>query len=313
MKNIIVTHNDLDGAVSASMIIRELTKYNGLYSIVPVMYLGNRTYHTEMLDTLIKSHFSSTGNKVFVVDFPWHPLADVWIDHHKTSERHSPPEARKYLLPMLSSAAEATTIYLGDADPDYVESVNSTWAIEWAGKIDSAKYESPDEYFKCANPWLVLRLFTDHDKQAHKTARIAELLAHHDFDADIVVDIIGGAQKAIEKFQHDINLVGPAIVENGGVGIIVTRHRNDFPRYAEYIVRPDIDFSIRVTNTERDKREIRVGHNIWKPKSNKDIGRIMADLFPDSGGGHPGVGGAIVEENEYSDSLDKIWAELTRE
>jgi nanoRNase/pAp phosphatase (c-di-AMP/oligoRNAs hydrolase) len=203
-------------------------------------------------------------------------------------------------------------VYLHDTYAEYVESVNATWALEWAGKIDSARYSSPEEYFKCDNPWLVLRLLTDHDKQAHRTSRIAELLAANDMDAEIVVDIMGGAVKAIEKFQADIGLVKSAIVENNGVGIIITKHRNDFPRYSEYIMRPDINFSIRVTNTEHGKREIRVGCNIWKPKTNINIGKIMNDLFPNNGGGHPGIGGAIVEENEYDSALDKIWAELIK-
>lgn len=311
-KNIIVHHNDLDGCVSAALLVRELIQQGEIYSLVPVMYLGNQERHREMLESLIKSHFTTgMDHKVFILDFPWHPLADVWIDHHGSSMEHAPREAMKYLIPQLDSAAEAVAIYLQDTCDDYQESLNTTWAISWTGKIDSAKYDGISEYYNCNNPWLVLRLFTDHDKQAHRTARIAELLAQYDLDAQIVVDIIGGADKAIEKFQSDIKSVERAIVENHGVGIIITRHRNDFPRYSEYIMRPDIKYSIRVTNAEHG-REIKVGRNIWHPKmdSTKDIGRIMADLFPDNGGGHAGIGGAIVSEPLYEDALNKIWEKL---
>lgn len=309
-KNIIVHHNDLDGCVSAAMLVRQiLQKKDETYTLVPVMYLGNKDHHKRMLDDLIVSHFSgpesTVKNKVFVLDFPWHPMANVWIDHHKTSMSSAPENARKYLLPQLDSAAEAVAIYLSDNDPNYVESVNTTWALSWTGKIDSAKYESSDEYYNCDNPWLILRLLTDHDKQAHRTARIAELLAHNDMDAQKVVDIIGGTRKTVEKFQSDIKATEQAIVVNGSVGLIITRHRNDFPRYAEYICRPDINLSIRVTNLE-GKREVRVGKNPWAPKNNIDIGAIMAEVCPGNGGGHPGVGGAIVDESEYHSVIDRI-------
>lgn len=273
------------------------------------MYLGNKDHHKKMLDDLIMSHLNEpkdrVEHKIFVLDFPWHPMADIWIDHHRTNALNVPESKRKYLLTQLDSAAEAVAVYLTDTDKSYTESVNTTWALSWVGRIDSAKYSSAIEYYNCDNPWLILRLLTDYDKQAHRTARIAELLAHNDMDAQRVVDIIGGTKKIVDKFQSDIRSTEPAIVVSGSVGLIITRHRNDFPRFAEYICRPDIKFSIRVTNLDGG-REIRVGKNPWHPKNDIDIGAIMAEICPNNGGGHPGVGGAIVEEDEYQGVIDRI-------
>lgn len=322
MKHIIVFHNDFDGVVSAALLLNFINQQYDFpqYSLIPVMYFGSDRTHNDMLKNIIESKFNKfakDGNKVYVLDFPYHPIADIWIDHHKTNDLDSIPDAQKmFFRPFQRACAEIIPFFCIHENKEYRESIAESAAIGWASKIDSAGYKTKDEYYDCSSAWMQMRLFIEDGKKDQKSARIVELIVNHKFDANKVVDILGGVNGVVFKFKERINKTKGAIVVNGNIGLIITKNKNDYPRYSEFIVRPDIEYSIRVTNSnEENVKRISVGINPWIKFDRQmiNIGGTLREIFGSRSGGHPTVGGAMCKEDDLQERLDVLFVKLRRE
>ena len=311
MKHVIIHHNDFDGVISAAILLNGVLASGDSYSLVPVMYIGNDSIHDNMLSNLARSKMSDTDeNTVYIVDFLYNKICDVWIDHHRNNDGPDVPEsAKEFFNPRSKSAASVVMEYIMKNVEKTHASLNMVEAVKWADIIDSASYKSLDEYIEASSPWLQLRLLIEDYKKDHISARIVELLCNYGFDAGLVVEIIGGINPIMQAFRKKVDSVkGALVVSDGGIGHIITPHQNDFPRYSEFYVRPDIKYSIRSFEVDKKgTRKVSVGFNNWGGFENKiNIGKTLKDIFPTGAGGHFDVGAAFCDESEVHENINKI-------
>lgn len=138
-------HNDYDGAASAALVA-------GWWQQYAPQAEEPRLQSVDYQDSFWQADLPPTGEElVALVDFQFHPRADLWFDHHPTAfssvalAQTFVPGPRQVWRPDRVSCAEVVFEALG---------VGSRELVAYARKIDGALYQSVDEYYAAEHPAL---------------------------------------------------------------------------------------------------------------------------------------------------------------
>jgi hypothetical protein len=280
-------HDDFDGIASAVVAARFLRRHcRSIARFRPVDY--------ELKDTWVSTEFRGP---FAVADFLHHPDAEYWWDHHATTfssdqvrakYRNHPPE--RFWDPTATSCARMMhEIFAAHGPVDRKVS----HLVGWADRIDSARYESPNQAFLAREPALRINLSLLARPEGSYRVWLVQQLLRKSLKQVASLAIVRRAYEEARERQEDLlkRFRRSVRLQNGTAVFEITLKPADiFNRYLPYVVIPKATFSIGVL---RSPTEIRLTSmvNPWTigPAYN---GPHLGNLFSRfGGGGHQRVAG----------------------
>jgi hypothetical protein len=301
-----------DGLVSALLAAEFLETHQG-WGVVQL----------QTVDYVLRDTWLSTdlNGPAAVVDFLYHPQAEFWADHHRTSflsaEAKEDFEQRKQQFrflydPRASSCASLLfrnlRHFLGHK-PHFKE------IVQWAEKIDAAKYSSVKEAILGDSPALkIARTLSGEDESGLDYARflLGELRDHDLSYVAALKEVTSredrvrrGILSGLESVKNKLRL------EKGGIAVFDARPgRNQvISRYAPYYFKPQARYSIAVVRSEGGIR-ITAMRNPWRNFRSIPLGRAFAKF---GGGGHERVGAVQLpsdRRNRVRDVVESLLSEM---
>ena len=300
----VVFHNDVDGIVSAAIFLHNVVK-DDKYRLYPVMSVARGT----KFDKLVKSMpLDSPDETLTILDFENHPRSDFWCDHHWNKLIGKDPVHNDKICydPLASSAAQLLKDRYGMQDtPDDLIATNNI--------IDKALYEDLETIFEDTHPLMLIRAYLECYYPANMTyCRIAEVLANSNLDCVEANKRLGIDDSCILELREKAKKVSRYMEVYNNISVIRQLRPNQYPRYVEFRIRPDIKYSIRFTSISGDKLYLQIGYNKWhKEANNIHIGQLLHGFkYMIRGGGHYGAGGGIMNQRDAEKFLDDISIKL---
>ncbi|HTJ83637.1 MAG TPA: hypothetical protein VL400_18085 [Polyangiaceae bacterium] len=249
-----------------------------------------------------------TGDENALLDFK-HTASgrlDWYFDHHKTAfasdrdrdkalathgKRH-----RVYYDPECTSCAKLIArVATSELDFDV-----APWAelVEWADKVDSARFDSADEAFRAEAPALVLADVVEHHGDGPYLDRTVPLLVERPLvevaNTEETKRLHAPIARAKATFLAAVRERGKA---SGDVVLLDLADGAPTPagKFATYVAFPRCTYSVAVLRT-RDQIKVGVGHNPWSGGARR---HDLAELCRrEGGGGHPVVGAIAFADKE---------------
>jgi len=295
-----------DGVISAVLACEYLERKYGWRTgqIVPVNYSERETWRVRSL-----------AKPAAVVDFLYHLDADFWADHHQTTfltpemEAHYRQMDSANLLYDAGASSCAEVIWRKSfrllRDSRFRE------MVEWARRIDGARYDSVEEAVLGDAPALRISFSFLRDSSAEycrflveslRSKSLAEVAAsrHVAKCYQSVRRAILSGQQLFRKASH---------LEKDG---IVVFHVEDIgkallSRYAPYLDYPKARYSVGIMDTSHGAK-ITAMRNPWRRFRSVPLGQIFSHY---GGGGHQRVASVLLKDpQEAKRTLGSILSDL---
>jgi hypothetical protein len=288
-------HNDFDGRAAAAVMLSFLrSRGDDIEHFTPLDYYLFDDYLKENFFTAHKL-FKGKRNPAIVVDFPFHPKAAWWFDHHgapcrkkswlkkfkQTEQWHHDPQYAS----CCKQVAEVLKKQFGWKPPKFFEET-----IRWGDILDGAKYASARQTIELKEPALQVAVFFDRrgdDPITWKT--FTELLAEQPL---VTIARRADVRALVRKAKKEIIAATAYVRKNllvyDRVGyIFLPSWAFSKPRFIPFVLRPEMLFLVRVFKKEA-LWHLSAGQNPWrKVRDAVDIGKLLGRY---GGGGHHGVG-----------------------
>jgi hypothetical protein len=280
-----------DGVISAVLACEYLERKHGWRTgqIVPVNYSGREIWTARPL-----------AKPAAVVDFLYHPDADFWADHHQTTfltpelEAHSRRRSSASLLYDASAFSCAEVIWRKSyrflREPRFRE------MVEWARRIDGARYDSVEEAVLGDAPALRISFSFLRDSSAEYCRFLVESLRSKSL-AEVaasqhVAKCYQSVRRAILSGQRLFRKASR--LEKDG---IVVFHVEDtgkalLSRYAPYLDYPKARYSVGIIDTGHGAK-ITAMRNPWRRFKSVPLGQIFSHY---GGGGHQRVASVLLKD-----------------
>lgn len=284
-----------DGTVSAALAWEFLEQRKGwsVGELCPVNY----TVRTGWLASELK-------HPVAIVDFLYHPSADFWADHHATSmltkEAEADYQRRRAEFPLYfdeqaGSCASLLFRHLGAAlagKPHFPE------MVEWAEKIDSARYSSVEEAILGDATALRINRSILLEPGAEYARFLCKELLNHPLNYVAALNEVKTRQDEVERrTRAGLKQVEKHItMEPGAVATFEAELAKDemINRYSAYYFAPDARYSVGIIHSE-EGTAITAMRNPWREFPSLELGKIFVTF---GGGGHQRVGSVFIPKNE---------------
>lgn len=301
-----------DGIVSSVLTWDFLESYNG--SICENIYAVNYDARASWLSTELETPCA-------VVDFLYHPQAQFWADHHLTTflteEAKKDFDQRKssWLIYDERSGSCAALLWNHLAASFNYRNQRYKIAVEWADKIDSARYDSVHEAIFGDEPALRINLSLVLKNGKAYSEELVRMLRHETLDnVAQLPEVKERYEQARDMIQAGLNLFADRYkLERDDIVVFdVDTNSAIISRYAPYYFYPHARYSagiIRSTNGA----SITVMRNPWCEFPSVFLGKI-AEKF--GGGGHQRVGAILLRDKRAKDAgliLEQVLAELRKE
>lgn len=255
-----------------------------------------------------------------VVDFLYHPDTDLWADHHDTAflgedaKRDYRDRKNENLIydAHAGSCAGLLWNYLENKfnyrNPHYKE------LVEWAEKIDSARYSSVDEAILSFEPALRINLgfalgngkeYYEDLVNALRSKSLKEVADNPEVQEKFVTARFF-TQEGLERFEKNSSLESDGIVT-----FRVETKEVIINRYAPYYFYPKARYSAGIIRSDHGSY-ILIMRNPWLNFESMPLGKICEKF---GGGGHQRVGAVGFNEDTMKQDetiLKQILSELRR-
>lgn len=305
-------HNDFDGVASAA-VMHAFFKSR-----------GERVQHFFPLDYLVipewkrsaffrkNSHFGGSRNAPVVLDFPYHPKAVFWYDHHDSTfrkeewERAFKPDARhRYDTAYLSCCRLVLDVLMRDFQ--FRPGAHLKELARWLDVIDGARYHSARETVELKIPALKLTACVEYGRRLRGThfARFVKLLSELPMAKTLRDPVVSRTYAKVERatrralgiYKKETRVIGKvAFMDESGVHAPTLR-------FAPLYFHPKALFVVRMRRDGSQKTfyHFSVGVNPWRiPARHPHVGRLLAGY---GGGGHERVGGLEVKGLEKAKTV----------
>jgi len=278
---LIVHHDDFDGVASAAVLA-------GFYSHQSVKEFRFVPVQHDLREVWLKPELPyrrKSTEKMAILDFPYHPTADIWFDHHDTTfhsqEYHDHYLARTDLSCWESDAPScASLIYhrLWRLQPSLDRYAELAAA---ADMIDQARYPSPEAYFKAEDPAIAINHGYPELTDGQKTELAGWLMRGtlHQARANmepVIRVALARNDEALAQVLPRVELQGPvAVMDLADTGL-------PFLRYAPYMAFPQAKYALTLYK-RGEGLAISLGKNPWLTFPHVDLGAIARR---EGGGGH---------------------------
>ncbi len=319
-------HDDFDGRAAGAVMLAFLrSRGDDIGHFQPLDYYLLNDYLKENFFTSHKlfkgkplDSVRGKRNPAIVVDFPFHPKAAWWFDHHSGSfrkggwkEKFKPTEQWHYDPEYPSCCRQVAAVLKKEFGWKLPVHLKDT--IHWGDIIDGAKYRSARQTIGLNEPALQIDVFFDRYGRtpvANKT--FVTLLAEKP-----IVEIAKRPEvrRAVRQAKQEIlsatAYVKRKITETGRVAYIYfPKQKFAKPRFIPYFLYPRLLYLVRVFKKD-GQYKLSVSQNPWRTKEGKvNLGRLIAKYA--GGGGHFGVGAAEFEtKREAEKAAQEIVEYLT--
>jgi hypothetical protein len=302
-----------DGIVSGALAILFLNNLRGweFDSIYGVNY--------DLQANWLTTHLSQRS---CVIDFLYHPEAEVWCDHHTTtfleSKFQAEFETRPNALHWYDQKSRSTARLLWNRAAEALGwAVRLEEMVNWADKIDAADYENVNEAIFGSHPALNICRSLGIDADSKYCNFLVRGLC------DLSLEELAAQAEVRQRVAHSdelssegLNRVKKTIRLHGNIAIFDTQTENAFVnRYSAFHFHPDAQYSIG-TFRGKDSTTVRINANPWLGFQSPNLGQMMRAAAKKaglgSGGGHERVGSLRLGKESHR-TAEEIVAYLIKE
>lgn len=299
-----------DGLVSCVLAWEFLEKQKGwnVTEFLPVTYTVRSTW----LSNPLKAPCA-------IVDFLYHPNADFWADHHATSmltqEVAADYHRRKECFPLYfdPKAGSCASLLYRHVGRGLLDKPHFQEMVEWAEKIDSARYASVEEAILGEAPALKINRSILLEPGADYARFLCKELREHSLEYVAELDEVRTRQNEVERrTRAGLKKLGErecgerkwVKMEPGGVVKFEAELKGDeiINRYSGFHFEPDARYSLAVIRSE-DGTAITAMRNPWREFPSVPLGRIFEKK---QGGGHQRVGSVFISKNDSQNPDDVV-------
>jgi len=284
----IVTRPDFDGVVCAVLL------YEVLDICEPVKWVEP--------DDLQKGRIEIRSGDI-IANLPYNEKCALWFDHHYTNRIDKAFEGAFKIAP---SAASIIYDYYSDRlKRDFRE------LVEAANKIDSADLTLSEVQHPQKHAYIMLSMtvFNGENLDEPYWNKLVALLRKYDIQR--ILDDPQVKQRCSDILQQNqayVSFLKENTKLNKHVSITDFRAFIKPPagnRFLVYTLFPEsyANIRIRYEDKNRDKVTVHVGHSIFNPKCNVNVGLMLADF---DGGGHRGAGSGRFPAEDADANIAKI-------
>ena len=270
-----------------------------------------------------KSEWLSTklGPNAAVLDFLYHPDARFWADHHSTTfltdgaKRDFENRRSRWLMYDKRSGSCALLLWKHFLTSFGYRNQRYQNLVEWADRIDSARYVSVEQAIFGMEPALQINLSLAGEDGSEYCINLLELLKYK------TLEYVAALPEVRERSGHAESLIREGMrrfvkdsrLEPDGIVVYVVDSTNVIiSRYAPYYVFPNARYSVGLV-VSPDGASIRAMRNPWLEFPSLPLGEIFSRF---GGGGHQRVGALIFPSERVTEArpiLDRILSEMRRE
>ncbi len=295
-----------DGVVSAVLAAEYMERQFGWKTakIVPINYSGREAWAAQEI-----------ARPAAVVDFLYHPDADFWADHHQTTFLTPELEAnfRRSGSPSLLYDAKASSCaeVIWRKFPRHLREPRLKEMVDWARRIDGARYDSVEEAVLGNAPALRISFSFLRDSSAEYCSFLVESLRSKTL-AEVaasphVAECYRSVRKAIQSGQHLFKKA--ARLEKDGIVVFHVEETGKalLSRYAPYLVYPQALYSVGIMDTGKGAK-ITAMRNPWRRFKSVPLGEIFRQY---GGGGHQRVASVLLKDaRDATQTLGSILSDL---
>ena len=284
----IVTRPDFDGIVCAVLL------YEALDVKAPVVWVEPNHVQKGLVDI---------QNGDIVANLPYREGCALWFDHHYTHQIDEPFEGAFRIAP--SAAGMIFQYYQSSFQRDYSELVQA------ADKIDSANLTLDEVLHPEKYPYVLLSLTISNEVQPNEPYwnKLVELF--REFDIQHVLDnaeVKQHCQTVVAQNDRYVDFLREHTRLDQQVSITDFRPFDNPPggnRFLVYSLFPEsaVNVRIRYEDPNKDIVVVNVGHSIFNPKCNVNVGLMLARY---EGGGHRGAGSTRLPVDKADKAIRQI-------
>jgi nanoRNase/pAp phosphatase (c-di-AMP/oligoRNAs hydrolase) len=288
----IVTRPDFDGIVCAVLL------FEALDIIEPILWVEPNDVQKGRVEIL---------NQDIIANLPYDERCALWFDHHFTNQIDKPFEGAFEIAP---SAAGIIFEYFKDRfQRDYSELVQA------ADKIDSANL-TLDEVLHPENyPYVLVSLTVSNEAKPNEPYWNTLVALFRERGIQQVLEnakVKQHCQDVVIQNDHYVDVLKQHTTINQHVAITDFRPLDSPPfgnRFLVYSLYPEssVNLRIRYEDHNKDMVVINLGHSIFNPGCNVNVGLMLAQF---GGGGHAGAGSARIPQSKADDILTQIIGQL---
>jgi hypothetical protein len=264
---------------------------------------------------------SSLDSPCAVVDFLYHPRAAFWADHHATTfiteDARNDFESRKQDASLIYDSRFGSCAMLlwerldesfGFRNPRHHE------MVQWADKIDAARYQSVDEAILGDSPALQIRASLGfYNDPAYFERLVSELRVKALEEVAKLPEVRDAAAQSQSRVKAGLQrLEKAARLEDGEIAVFDIASGEDvISRYAPYYFFPRARYSIGIVRSEEGAK-ITGMRNPWREFPSVPLGKIFEKY---GGGGHQRVGALLLpvdRRGQASSILESLLDDIRR-
>jgi hypothetical protein len=291
-----------DGIVSAAIASDYLEQVKGF----PQTQLHAANYH--LRDQWLGTELSRPAA---VVDFLYHPGAKFWVDHHSTAflsdETRRDYEERRGSDILYDHSASSCAVLIwkhwGEVLPR--PAAHYKTLVEWADRIDSARYESVDEAVGLEAPAMQINLalamykgdaFSQHLVWLFRTEPIESVAKRTEVHAAFV------RGRHLQRLGQERLGASMRLTADGIVVFDVDAQEVLVNRYAPFRFFPQARYSVGIVRSP-GRSKLTAMRNPWIEFPSAPLGELCVSL---GGGGHRRVGSVLVRDKDPAELLSQL-------
>ncbi len=260
-----------------------------------------------------------------VVDFLYHPQAVFWADHHGTTflseEAKRDFERRRGTWLVYDYHSGSCACLLRNHFAECFSFTDSRYEemVEWADKIDSARYASVEEAILGDAPALRIRASLAGGNGQEFSKQLVNELRLNTLDQVAQLPMVRERSEEVRsKIAGGLERFAPAAkLDEGEIVVFDVTSQKDvmISRYAPYHFFPEARYSVGVVRSLNDAK-ITAMRNPWREFRSVNLGKIFENLEETfhgvGGGGHQRVASVILSGDQVQQAT-AILAHIVRQ
>ncbi len=285
-------HDDFDGRSSAAVMLNFLeSRGDSIKNFYPVDF--NISWQKRKIAA------SNRRNPAIVVDFPYHPEAAAWFDHHETTflkkgwQRKFRPSRLFHWDPKAPSCCGLIVKSL-EKDFDYQPPKHIKELARWLDMIDSAHFRSAKQVIEKKEPALQLEEFIDSRKTKDELGEwFIRILANLPLEKIVkdnrirkfLPELKTQRKKSFAFYRRNLKLIGRITF------IDLSRTEIRELRVASFYIYPKVVYGLAAKRYNNGLFSLSLSANPWRRWENRvHLGEFLRKNF--GGGGHHDAAGA---------------------
>jgi hypothetical protein len=284
----IVTRPDFDGIVCAVLL------YEAMDIKAPVVWVE---------PNYVQKGLVNIQNEDIIANLPYNEGCALWFDHHFTNQIDKPFKGAFRIAP--SAAGIIFQYYQCNFQRDYSE------LVEAADKIDSANLTLDEVLHPEKYPYVLLSLTISNEALPNEPYWNLLVELFREFDIHEVLEnteVKQHCQNVIAQNDRYVDFLREHTRLNQHVSITDFRPFDNPPggnRFLVYSLFPEsaVNVRIRYEDPNKEMLVVNVGHSIFNPRCNVNVGLMLAQF---DGGGHRGAGSTRLSAGKADAAIQQI-------